>query len=61
MEKNNSNLEKQDSNNSLGDKQQPKTFLEKIKLKNECYKEMLEIRKKNLDDGKEYDFSKLNF
>jgi hypothetical protein len=61
MEKNNSNLEKQDSNNSLGDKQQPKTFLEKIKLKNECYKEMLEIRKKNLDEGKEYDFSKLNF
>ena len=61
MEKNNSNLEKQDSKNSLGDKQQPKTFLEKIKLKNECYKEMLEIRKKNLDEGKEYDFSKLNF
>lgn len=61
MEKNNSNLEKQDSNNSLGDKQQPKTFLEKIKLKNEYYKEMLEIRKKNLEEGKEYDFSKLNF
>ena len=61
MKKNNYNLEKQDSNNSLGDKQQPKTFLEKIKLKNECYKEMLEIRKKNLDEGKEYDFSKLNF
>jgi hypothetical protein len=61
MEKNICNFEKQDSNNSLGDKQQPKTFLEKIKLKNEYSKEMLEIRKKNLEEGKEYDFSKLNF
>ena len=60
MDKNNINFEKQDSNNSINEKQQPKTYLEKIKLKFEYYKEMIEIRKKNLEEGKEYDFSKLN-
>jgi len=60
MDKNNINFEKQDSNNSLNEKQQPKTYLEKIKIKIEYYKEMIEIRKKNLEEGKEYDFSKLN-
>ena len=60
MDKNNINFEKQDSNNSINEKQQPKTYLEKIKIKIEYYKEMIEIRKKNLEEGKEYDFSKLN-
>jgi hypothetical protein len=53
----NNNLEKQDSNNSI-EKQQPKTFLEKFQLKIESFKEMIEIRKKNLEEGKDYDFSK---